>query len=810
MESLLCIASVIAMLTLLYWRRGYLAWTIGTALLIGAWCLNGASSPTLYQCCLGLYLLLAIVFGIKPIRRALITRTIKPIFASLLPRISETERAALEAGTIWWDADLFSGDPDWKKLIDFQVRGLSARERAFVDGPTKDLCKLIDDWQIAQRRDLTPEAWAFVKQHRFFGMIIPQKDGGLELSAAANSAVIAKLASRSLATAVTVMVPNSLGPGELLMHYGTEEQKRHYLPRLASGEEIPCFALTEPEAGSDAASVQSIGVVCRGPFNGKEVLGMRLQWDKRYTTLAPVATVLGMAFQLHDPEKLLGGETDVGITCALIPTNIPGVKIGEHHDPLGVPFHNGPNHGKDVFVPIDFIIGGAKMAGHGWRMLMDCLTVGRAISLPATALAEAQLATRVTSAYALVREQFNLPIGRFEGIETPLARIGSLTYVMNAARRLTLGAIDAGNKPAVLSALMKAYMTENLRGVINDAMDIQAGAGIMQGPRNTLARTYTSLPITITVEGANILTRSMIIFGQGAIRCHPFVQQEIKGVETNDVPLLDKALFGHINFFCSNLARSLVLGLSRGRLCLWGGGPAVSGRTRAYMRQVTHLSSTFAMLADVAMGALGGDLKRRERTCGRFADALAWLYFASATIKQFTDDKEPKSDLPIFRWAMEHALHQTQEGLRGVVDNFPIRPLSPLLRLLAFPTGAYHRAPHDRWTAAVADGMLHNAELRDRLTPDLFMPPATELGLGQLEEAWRQTLATLPLEHKLKEAVRSKRLPKLHGEELLQAALRENVISAEEKTRLEAARDLRREAVRVDSFDGQEYLRVRR
>ncbi|MEE8147132.1 MAG: acyl-CoA dehydrogenase, partial [Longimicrobiales bacterium] len=538
--------------TLLYRGRGYWAWLGPGGLALVWWWSGGVASPILFRVVAGLFGGLAFVFGVPALRRWLVSRWVMRLVGSLLPRIGETERIALEAGTVWWDRDLFSGKPDWQKLLAFRPRGLSEKERAFLDGPVEQLCAMLNEWEIVRARDLPLGVWDFIKHHRFFGMIIPEEYGGLGFSAAAHSAVVVKLASRSVTAAVTVMVPNSLGPAELLLHYGTEEQKRDYLPRLATGVEIPCFALTGPEAGSDAAATQSEGIVCRGKFRGEEVLGMRLYWRKRYITLGPVATVIGLAFRLCDPNRLLGEKEDLGITCALIPADLPGIEIGERHDAMGVPFQNGPTCGHDVFVPLDFIIGGRDMAGHGWRMLMESLAAGRSISLPALAVASAQLATRLVGAYATVREQFDTPIGRFEGIEEPLARIGGMTYLMNAARTLTAGAVDAGERPAVLSAIVKAYLTEGMRQVVNDAMDIRAGAAICRGPRNILALAYQAVPIGITVEGANILTRSMIIYGQGAIRSHPYVQDEMRAVAERDVVRFDRAFFGHVGHVVTN------------------------------------------------------------------------------------------------------------------------------------------------------------------------------------------------------------------------------------------------------------------
>jgi len=616
-------------LAFLFHGRAYWAWVVPGGLAL-AWCLTAGHQSTAFFAVAGAFVLLAVVFGIPAVRQRTIGGLVMRSIARILPRIGETERIALAAGTVWWDGDLFSGNPDWDKLLAFTPQPLSQEERDFLDGPVEEFCGMVNEWDVVQNRDLPPEAWDFIKRRGFLGMIIPKEFGGLGFSAAAHSAVVTKVASRSVTAAVTVMVPNSLGPAELLLHYGTDDQKRHYLPRLAVGEEIPCFALTGPEAGSDAAATQSVGIVSRGTYEGKEVLGMRLTWRKRYITLGPVATVIGLAFRLRDPDGLLGGDEDLGITCALIPAGLPGIEIGERHDPMGVPFHNGPTLGTDVFVPLDFIIGGRELAGDGWLMLMESLSAGRSISLPSLAVASAELVTRVVGAYATVREQFDTPIGRFEGIEEPLARIGGLTYVMNAARVLTAGAVDAGEKPAVLSAIVKAYLTESMRTVVNDAMDIRAGAAICRGPRNILANAYQAVPIGITVEGANILTRSMIIYGQGAIRSHPYTQDEIEAVAEGDLARFDRAFFGHMGHVVSNALRALLLGLTGGMLARVPG----NRRTRRYFGQLTRMSAAFSIVSDTTMATLGGALKRREKISGRLADALAWMYFGSAALKR--------------------------------------------------------------------------------------------------------------------------------------------------------------------------------
>ncbi|HEX7077256.1 MAG TPA: acyl-CoA dehydrogenase [Candidatus Eisenbacteria bacterium] len=753
---------------------------------------------------LSVLVVLVLVFAVPAIRRQLLSRWIMPAVGAALPRMGETERIALEAGSVWWDAELFSGRPDWKRLLAFRPKGLTDAERAFIAGPVETLCGMLSEWDVLQRGDLSPEAWAFLKKHRFFGMIIPEEYGGLGFSAAAHSAVITKIASRSVTASVTAMVPNSLGPAELLLHYGTAAQKRHYLPRLAAGEEIPCFALTEPEAGSDATAQHSVGIVEKGIFEGHEVLGMRLNWSKRYITLAPVATVLGLAFALKDPNRLLGGEETIGITCALLPTNLPGIEVGERHDPLGVPFLNGPTFGTDVFVPLEFIIGGPEMAGKGWRMLMENLAAGRGISLPSLASGCSQLATRVVTAYGTVREQFGLPIGRFEGIEEPIARIVGRTYLMDAARRLTLGAVDEGQKPAVISAIVKHYLTEGMRAVVNDAMDVQAGAGISRGPRNVLAAAYAAVPIGITVEGANILTRSLIIYGQGAVRCHPYVQKEMAAIAKRDLAAFDRAFFAHLGHVLATIGRSFLDGLTGGRFA----GVPVSGPARPLFGRLAHLSAAFALTSEVAMATLGGSLKRLERLSGRLADALAWMYLSSATLKRYVDDGQKKPEWPIVRWASAFAFHQAQLALLGVMDNLPNRPAAWFLRAATFPAGARHKAPTDRMSAAAARSVLEDRALRLALTPDLYVPPASEGSLGRLEAAFAKAVAAQPVDRKLKDALRARRLPPLAGAALATAAREAGLITEEERHLWHEADAARRDVIQVDAFPPEAFSKL--
>ncbi|MDN5935824.1 MAG: acyl-CoA dehydrogenase, partial [Nitrosospira sp.] len=638
---------------------------------------------------LALVLTLGVVLFIPPLRRALISNGLLKIFRKTLPQVSQTEQEALDAGTVWWDGDLFSGKPDWNKLLAYPKPKLSADEKAFLAGPVEQLCAMLDEWRITRElHDLPPHVWQFIKDNGFFGMIIPRQYGGHGFSALAHSEVVMKIGSRSGTAAVSVMVPNSLGPAELLLHYGTEEQKNYYLPRLAKGLEVPCFALTAPDAGSDAGAIPDFGIICHGEFNGDQnVLGMRVTWEKRYITLGPVATILGLAFKLHDPDGLIGEEKDLGITLALIPTNTPGVNIGRRHFPLDAAFQNGPNSGRDVFIPMEWVIGGREGVGCGWRMLMNCLAAGRSISLPATSTGAAKLAARTSGAYGRVRVQFKTPIGRFEGVEEALARIGGNTYMMDAARVMTAGAVDLGEKPAVISAIVKYHLTERGRQTINDAMDVHGGKGICLGPNNYLGRDYQHIPVSITVEGANILTRNMIIFGQGAIRCHPYVLREIRAANNHDAARasveFDRALAGHFVFSIGNGVRSFLHGLTGGFLASAPGsvGPEVHG----YYSQLTRFSAAFALLADVSLLVLGGSLKRKERLSARLGDILSILYLCSAALKRFKDDGRPAADLPLLHWSVQDALYRMQQAFDGLLDNFPGRRfVVRLLRFLVF------------------------------------------------------------------------------------------------------------------------------
>ncbi|CDZ93387.1 acyl-CoA dehydrogenase [Pseudomonas saudiphocaensis] len=727
-------------------------------------------------------------------------------FKKVLPPISATERDAIEAGSVWWDGELFSGRPDWNILLGYPKARLTEEEQAFLDGPTETLCAMVSDWDIGQRLDLPPQAWDYIKAEGFFALIIPKEYGGKGFSAYAHSQIVMKLATRSGDLASTVMVPNSLGPAELLMHYGTEGQRNHYLPRLANGTDIPCFALTGPYAGSDAGAMNDSGVICRGMWQGEEVLGLRLNWEKRYITLGPVATLLGVAFKTYDPEHLLGSEENLGISLALIPTDTAGVEIGRRHLPLGAAFMNGPNWGKDVFVPLDAIIGGREMIGKGWMMLMNCLSVGRSISLPATGVSAAKTCSYVSGRYAQIREQFNVPLAAFEGIQEPLARIGGNAWLMDSARILTANAVDMGEKPSVLSAILKYHLTERGRQCITDAMDIHGGKGIILGPKNYLGRLWLSAPISITVEGANILSRNLMIFGQGAIRCHPFVLREMELVQEPDrdvaVQKFDSLLMQHIGFAVGNTAGTLVLGLTFGLL---GKAPG-SDLMRPYFRALNRIAAAFAMLADLSMMLLGGELKRRERLSARLGDVLSHLYLASAALKRYQDLGHPAEQAPLLRWALEDCLCKAEQALADTLANFPNRILGCVLQVLVFPFGARHTGPSDELDAEIAAilGRPEGDAALEQILDGLYRPDSADEPLGALREAFAVLAETQPLNRKLQQAIKRGELAPTTGQDVTEAALEAGLLSVEEGARLRSAEAARRKVIDVDDFSKEE------
>ncbi|MCF5047000.1 acyl-CoA dehydrogenase [Pseudomonas simiae] len=744
------------------------------------------------------------------LRRQYFTKPLFSWFQKVLPPMSETERDAIDAGTVWWDGELFSGRPDWDKLLAYPKAQLTEEEQAFIDGPTEELCAMVSDWEIGQAMDLPPAAWEHIKTHGFFALIIPKEYGGKGFSAYAHSQVAMKLATRSGDLASTVMVPNSLGPAELLLHYGTEEQRNHYLPRLARGDDIPCFALTGPLAGSDAGAMPDTGVICKGEWEGKETLGLRLNWEKRYITLGPVATLLGLAFKAHDPDHLLGEEEDLGISLALIPTDTPGVEIGRRHLPLGAAFMNGPNAGKDVFIPLEFLIGGQEMLGKGWMMLMNCLSVGRSISLPAVGTGAAKFTSLVTGQYAQVREQFNVPLSAFEGIQEALARIGGNAWLMDSARMLTANAVDLGEKPSVLSAILKYHLTERGRECISHAMDVHGGKGIIMGPNNYLGRNWQGAPIFITVEGANILSRNLMIFGQGAIRCHPFVLKEmaLAGRDDHDQALkeFDGLLMQHIGFAVSNAASTLVLNLGVGHFEKAPGNRLSQGYFRALNRQ----AAAFALLADLSMMLLGGELKRRERLSARLGDVLSHMYLASAALKRYHDLDSPDHLEPLFAWAMEESLGESERALDELLSNFPNKVLGCLLRVIVFPFGRRHTGPSDALDAEVAAviGRAKGDPTLEELLAGCYRPQSAEDPVGALQHAYDLLGASHPLQKKLHMALKSGQVKPTAGEHAIDAALHAGVLQPAEAHTLREAEAARRKVIDVDDFSKEELTQA--
>jgi acyl-CoA dehydrogenase len=723
-------------------------------------------------------------------RRDFIT---KPIFSwahGVLPTMSDTEREALEAGDVWWDADLFTGNPDWSKLLAIAPATLTEEERAFFNGPVDDLCAMLDEWKICwEWRDLPPEVWSFIKANKFFGMIIPREHGGLGFSPYAHSEVVRKISTRSITAAVTVMVPNSLGPGELLMRFGTKEQQQQWLPRLADGRDIPCFGLTSPEAGSDAASMVDTGIICKGEFEGREVIGLKLNWHKRYITLGPVATLLGLAFKAYDPDHLIGQQEDLGISVALIPTHLSGVTIGHRHLPAMQVFQNGPNWGKDVFIPMDYIIGGQERLGQGWKMLMTALAAGRGISLPSLSAAGAAYAARTTGAYARIREQFGISISKFEGIEEPLARIVGTAYLLDAARRLTCAALNQGHHPAVISGIMKLHATERMRIAIDDAMDIHGGKAVIDGPQNYLGNLYRSVPVAITVEGANILTRNLIIFGQGAIRAHPYLLQEMNALGETDrakgLDAFDKSFWAHVGHSFKTMFRAW------GRS--WTGGmfaPAPdAGKATPFYRQLSRYSSAFALCADMALLTLGGALKRKEMLSARFGDILSELYLLSAALKRWQDEGGQQGDLPALEWCMASGFRTIENRLAEVLANLPNRFVAAILKFLIQPFGANVRGPSDLVVHHCAQLVLEPSAARDRLTPDLAHVD-DDSGVARLEKAFLLVTAAEDVSKQMYAA-------RMHD---WKDAVKKGVITPAEGERLAAAHDAVAKVIEVDDF----------
>ena len=808
MIALWLLVSLALFIALAYVNASGIAWAATAAVLIGAAWAASLLPPWLTLALAVVFVLIAPVLLVPSLRRKLVSDGVLSVFRKILPPMSQTEREAIEAGTVWWDGELFSGKPDWQKLLATPMTTLTAEEQSFLDHEVVELCEMVTDFETTNvYRDLPPRVWQYIKDNGFLGMSIPKEYGGLGFSAYAHSQVMTRLSTHSGTIAVTVMVPNSLGPGELLAHYGTEEQKRYYLPRLARGLELPCFALTNPTAGSDAASIPDYGIVGWGEHDGKRVLGLRVTWDKRYITLGPVATLLGLAFRASDPDRLLGDKEDLGITCALIPTTHPGVEIGRRHMPLNAVFQNGPTWGRDVFIPMDWVIGGQPMVGRGWRMLMECLAAGRGISLPSSGTGMAKLAVRATGGYARVRNQFKTPIGKFEGIEEALTRMGGNLYMMDAARALTATAVDQGEKPAVLTAIAKLHITERARQVVNDGMDIVGGKGICMGPSNFLGAAYMQVPVAITVEGANILTRSLIVFGQGAIRCHPYVLKEMQAAREPDraraSAAFDAALTGHLRFALTSFARTFVMGLTGSHFV---GVPAnIAPRTRRYYQQLTRFSSALAFLADVSMGTLGGALKRKEKLSARLGDILSLLYLSSAALKQFESQGRHSADEPLLHWAMWDAMFKAQNAFEGVLSNFPNRFLAVVLRRIVFPLGRPYVVPSDALGHQVAKLLIEPSATRDRLTAGVFLSRSPVNPVVQIERALAATIASEPVEAKIRTALKHKQLdgrlaPGAGVEALVARARDAGVITAAEADLVLAAREATAAVIRVDDF----------
>lgn len=722
-----------------------------------------------------------------------------PLFNAVkksLPSLSDTEQVAIDAGTVGWDAELFSGRPNWDKLLSVKKPALTAEERAFMDGPVETVCQMVSDWEVTnQLYDLPKEVWAFLQKEGFFGLIIPTEFGGKDFSAYAHSEILTKLSGRSLTLASTVSVPNSLGPAELIWHYGTDQQKQYYLPRLAKGIEIPCFALTGPEAGSDATAMPDTGVVCQGTYDGKETLGIRLNWSKRYITLAPIASLLGLAFKLYDPDRLLGDTEELGITCALVPIHLPGVTIGQRHMPF-VPFQNGPTQGHDVFIPMDAIIGGEAMIGQGWRMLVERLSTGRGISLPSSSCGGAKMAAITSGAYARIRRQFKTPLAEFEGIQEVLGRMGGLIYIAEGARTLTTRFIDQGEKPSVLGAIVKFHITEMGRTIARDAMDIHAGKALMLGPKNYLAQSYQGVPIGITVEGANILTRSMIIFGQGGIRCHPFILKELQAIENNQLDTFEKLVGEHTQHTFANLSGSFLHGLTFGYLA----NSPVKGKEAKYFKQLNRACMAFAVVSDLSMALLGGRLKFKESLSGRLGDMLSYLYLGSAALKHYQDNGRMPSDWPLLAWSCEHCLDQFWQAMTHLLQNFPNRWIAGAMRVAVMPFGSGVKPPSDHLNRDIAKMLSTENDARTRLITDCYIDkrPSDEIHL--LMQAFEATLTTSESYSRVLKAQKQGLIPQGSFELAIQAAFKAEILNEQEARQLNDAHRLVLQVIAVDDF----------
>ena len=808
MEWLILILSIAAIFVLAMQRARLVVWGSAAGIAgLAYWLLTPIGHElTLFP--VVLMLIPAAIFfalNVDRVRQAVIG----PVFAVVqksLPAVSDTESQALEAGTVGWDAELFSGTPNWQKLKEIPPIQLTADERALLDGPTNELCKMLDDWEIRHTEHEIPDrVWKFVSEHGYLGMLISKEHGGLGFSAQAQSLILGKISSRSPDAATVVMVPNSLGPGELIEKYGTDQQKDHYLPRLAKGLDIPCFGLTGPTSGSDAANMRDAGVVTRGSYQGQDVLGIKLNWEKRYITLGPRATLLGLAFHLFDPDKLIGQSEEIGITLALIPCTHPGVKIGRRHLPSGAAFPNGPNWGEDVFIPMDFVIGGQDMAGHGWRMLMECLSAGRSISLPSSSAAGAKTMLRVTTAYARIRRQFGIPVGKMEGIEEPIAKIAEHAYVLEAARAVTASMVSRGEKPSVIGGLLKYQSTERMRECVNAAMDVHGGRGICDGPANYLQAAYQMVPVAITVEGANILTRSLITFAQGALRAHPYLYKEIQAAQEKDkakgLAAFEHLLMEHVAYTASNLFGALFHNVTLGA---FGSTPMDAGRIGVWYRQLGRATRTFAFVSDLTVAILGGGLKTKQRITGRMADALSELYLLSCTLKRYEDDGRLIADVPFVELAARNGLHRFQVAIAGAIDNFPVTPVRWLMRLVAFPLGARMRPASDRLAKHVVALVLEPGDARDRLTREIFVSMDPNDPGGILEFTLPKVVAAEDAQRKLERAVRKGDVKRYHGRDWIGEAAAKGIVTAAEAMQLKEAEELTARVIAVDHFDPEE------
>ena len=779
----------------------YVAWPLYGAVLVAASVAN--TVHMLFLVCLWLvWIAIGLFFGIPKIRKGWMVYPLLKKIRHSFPQMSQTEKDAIDAGDVWWEGQLFTGNPKWKKLFSYPTPKLSDEEQAFMDNQVNALCKMINNWEVLNNRDLPKEVWDYLKAEKFFGLIIPKEYEGLGFSPFAHSTMVMKLSTQSATCAVTAMVPNALGPAELLLKYGTDEQKSYYLPRLARGEDIPCFGLTSVDAGSDAGNMTDYGIICFGEHEGKKTIGMRLNWSKRYITLAPVSTVIGLAVKLFDPDQLLGKKENLGITVCLIPTNHPGVEVGRRHWPMLLSFMNGPTKGKDVFVPLEWIIGGQDRIGQGWRMLMECLSEGRGISLPAISTAGGKVMYRMSGAYAKVRRQFKLPISQFEGVRESLAEIAGKTFMLQAMRIFVAGAVQQGLSPAIASAIAKYHMTEMVRDVVTAGMDIHGGKGLQAGPNNYMFPSYLSVPMGITVEGANIMTRSLIIFGQGSVRCHPYLLQEIQILSESgkgQISRFDAVLARHIRYGLANLSRAIFYGLTDGKCILVRDVPKP---IRHYVKQLTRLSNSFALLSDMAFLILGGRIKRKESLSARLGDALSYLFIASSVLKYHADAGFAEHQKAYVEWSMGYCLWKAQEAIRQCLDNFPVRWLALILKRIMFPLGRSYRRPSDRLNESIVKPMVELSKIRAELSEDCFVDPGKHNAKAWLEKAFQESLELSPL---LKQwsRIKAKELVPGFGDQdsRIDAAVEKELLTPEEAEKLKALITLREKVLSVDEFD---------